>query len=71
MHKFVLRTRDAAWIERNNGATDAHGKTTFLVDAVERVTFAGVPHYRTYLLDVPGDVANCNVMCPAVWVDGS
>lgn len=66
---FALRTNDTDWITRNNGTVAANGRVLFEVPTVEEITFAGVRHYRTCLTDVPRDIGNRNVVCPAVWVD--
>jgi hypothetical protein len=67
--KFAIRTRDAAWIARNNGTTDADGRTTIKVpaDRVEHVTICGNDMLRTTLADCPSDFARLAV-CPAAWV---
>lgn len=67
---FTLRTTDTAWTARNHGTVDNDGRVTVLVPAnqVEEVTFAGTDFLRHRFDDVPRDMANPWIMCPAKWV---
>jgi hypothetical protein len=68
MTKFVLHTSDTDWIARHNGQVADNGRVTVQVDTVEHVPFAGNDWLRHHFTDVPRDVANGWVMCPAKWV---
>jgi hypothetical protein len=67
---FKLRTHDDAWIRRNNGRRDSHGRVTVMLPAgqVERIKFAGKPWLRHNFADCPKDFPNSLVMCPVAWV---
>lgn len=67
---FALYTSDMAWIKRNGGVVGADGRVTIQVATfnVKKTMFAGVPHLRAFLQDVPNDIMNCWVMCPVAWI---
>lgn len=68
MHKFVLRTSDQAWIDRNGGKVAPNGRVLIEVNHVERDVHGGIEFYRTTLDDLPADALNRHVMCPVAWV---
>lgn len=73
MTPFVVRTDDAAWIDRN-GATRAAADPTCVIvqvpeEKIERFSFAGKEHLRARLADCPADIPNPWVVCAQMLID--
>ncbi|NJP24421.1 hypothetical protein FLW53_09420 [Microbispora sp. SCL1-1] len=68
MAKFVIRTTDQAWINRNGGVDAGDGRIAVQVPEVEHLTICGKPWIRHRFADVPKDAPNGSLLCPAAWV---
>jgi hypothetical protein len=67
---FILRTTDAAWTARHNGADAGDGRVTVMLpaDQVEITRFAGTDWLKHKFADCPKDIPNALVLCPLKWV---
>lgn len=68
---FALRTSDTAWIARNRAVPAESGLVLVQVPAgkVEKITLRGKPWLRHSFADVPRDIPNRVIVCPAEWAE--
>lgn len=68
--QFAIRTRDAAWIGRNQATARDDGWVLFDVPVTGLTfrKFRGHDHIRHTLRDVPKDYASKFVACPAIFI---